>query len=203
MDEKTMMKYLQNNKLRKLANYAVRGDKLDKLDSGEKALVAFYSVETITSAWSKELADMQNLISEDLNKRLNMPDYVFEQGIAATKDLILLYKIENHFAALRLLKPTIDRYWTQLDESMESIREKYKNDTTYIIGYRVTAKLLLSNTNAVQEELQAAIRSKFPWPQEQHGEAKQIAGDTATRNMQRYINQLSDALNGESNGTSV
>ena len=198
MDEETIKKrYLENNKLRKLANYAVKGDPLGSLNDGEKALVAFYSIELITSAWSKELADLQNLISEDLNKKLNSPEYAFERSLGTTKDLILLYRIDNYFSALQLLKPVIDKYWKQLDDSIEPTKAKYKNDVVYIIGYRVSAKLLLTQTSVTQEELRAAIQSKFPWGQQYHDEAKQIAGDTAVRNMQRYINQLNESLNAE------
>lgn len=195
MDEKTITRYLESNKLRKLANYAVRGDKLNKLDAGEKALVAFYAVEVIISAWSKELSELQNLITEDLNTKLNAPDHTFERNLATTKNLILLYKIDNHFSALQLLKPVITRYWEQMDENMETIKAKHKNDAIYIIGYRVTARLLLTQTGVTQEELRAALRSKFPWEQQYHDEAKQIGGDTATRNMQRYLAQLDEALN--------
>ena len=207
MDEATIKKrYLENNKLRKLANYAVKGDPLGSLNDGEKALVAFYSIELITSAWSKELADLQNLISEDLNKKLNSPEYTFERSLGTTKDLILMYKINNYFSALQLLKPVIDKYWKQLDDNIEPTKAKYNNDVVYIIGYRVTAKLLLTQTSVTQEELRAALQSKFPWGQQYHDEAKQIAGDTATRNMQRYINQLEESLyvkSGVENGASI
>ena len=207
MDEATIKKrYLENNKLRKLANYAVKGDPLGSLNDGEKALVAFYSIELITSAWSKELADLQNLISEDLNKKLNSPEYAFERSLGTTKDLILMYKINNYFSALQLLKPVIDKYWKQLDDNIEPTKAKYNNDVVYIIGYRVTAKLLLTQTSVTQEELRAALQSKFPWGQQYHDEAKQIAGDTATRNMQRYINQLEESLyvkSGVENGASI
>ena len=197
MDEKTITRYLENNKLRKLANYAVRGDALDTLDSGEKALIAFYSVELITSAWSKELSDLQNLITEDLNKKLDSPDYTFERNLSATKDLILMYKIDNYFSALQQLKPIIDKYWKQLDDNIEVAKAKHNSDTIYIISYRVALKLLLINTSNTQEELRAALSSKFPWAPEHHAEAKQIAGDTTIRNMQRYINQLNESLNAE------
>jgi hypothetical protein len=195
MDEETIKRYLENNKLRKLANYAVKGDSLGVLNIGEKALVAFYSIELITSTWSKELADLQNLITEDLNKKLNDPSYAFERSLGTTKDLILLNKIDNYFSALQLLKPTIDKYWKQLDDNIEAAKAKYKNDTVYIISYRVVAKLLLTQTSVTQEELRAALQSKFPWEQQYHNEAKQIAGDAATRNMQKYISQLNESLN--------
>ena len=195
MDEETIKRYLENNKLRKLANYAVKGDSLGVLNIGEKALVAFYSIELITSTWSKELADLQNLITEDLNKKLNDPSYAFERSLSTTKDLILLNKIDNYFSALQLLKPTIDKYWKQLDDNIEAAKAKYKNDTVYIISYRVVAKLLLTQTSVTQEELRAALQSKFPWEQQYHNEAKQIAGDAATRNMQKYISQLNESLN--------
>ena len=206
MDEKTITRYLENNKLRKLANYAVKGEALEKLNKGEKALVAFYSIELITSAWSRELSDLQNLISEDLNKKLNDPSYAFERSLSTTKDLILLYKIDNYFSALQLLKPTIDRYWKLLDDNIEAAKAKYNNDTVYIIGYRVSAKLTLTDAAIKQEELRATIQSKFPWEQQYHDEAKQIAGDTAVRNMQRYISQLNESLNAEKgveNGTDI
>ena len=206
MDEETIKRYLENNKLRKLANYAVKGDSLGVLNNGEKALVAFYSIELITSAWSKELSDLQNLITEDLNKKLNSPEYTFERSLGTTKDLILMYKINNYFSALQLLKPVIDTYWKQLDDNIEAAKAKYKNDAVYIIGYRVSAKLLLTQTSVTQEQLHAAMQSKFPWGQQYHDEAKQIAGDTATRNMQRYINQLEESLNvksGVENGASI
>ena len=195
MDEETIKRHLENNKLRKLANYAVKGDSLGVLNIGEKALVAFYSIELITSTWSKELADLQNLITEDLNKKLNDPSYAFERSLSTTKDLILLNKIDNYFSALQLLKPTIDKYWKQLDDNIEAAKAKYKNDTVYIISYRVVAKLLLTQTSVTQEELRAALQSKFPWEQQYHNEAKQIAGDAATRNMQKYISQLNESLN--------
>ena len=195
MDEETIKRHLENNKLRKLANYAVKGDSLGVLNIGEKALVAFYSIELITSTWSKELADLQNLITEDLNKKLNDPSYAFERSLGTTKDLILLNKIDNYFSALQLLKPTIDKYWKQLDDNIEAAKAKYKNDTVYIISYRVVAKLLLTQTSVTQEELRAALQSKFPWEQQYHNEAKQIAGDAATRNMQKYISQLNESLN--------
>ena len=197
MDEETIKRYLENNKLRKLANYAVKGDSLGVLNDGEKALVAFYSIELITSAWSRDLADLQNLITEDLNKKLNDPSYAFERSLGTTKDLILLYKIDNYFSALQLLKPVIDKYWKQLDDNIEAAKAKYKNDAVYIIGYRVTAKLLLTQTSATQDELHDALQSKFAWGQQYHDEAKQMAGETATRNMQKYINQLNEALNAE------
>ena len=206
MDEKTITRYLENNKLRKLANYAVKGEALEKLNKGEKALVAFYSIELITSAWSRELSDLQNLISEDLNKKLNAPEYTFERSLGTTKDLILLYKIDNYFSALQMLKPAIDSYWKLLDENIETAKAKHNNDVVYIIGYRVSAKLLLTKTSLTQEELRAALHSKFPWEQQHHTEAKQIAGDTATRNMQRYLSQLNEALNtekGVENGASI
>ena len=200
MDEATIKKYLETNKLRKLANYVVRGDKLDALGEGEKAIVAFYTIELITSAWSKELADLQSLITEDLNKKLNSSEYVFERTFGTTKDLILLYKIDNYFSSLQLLKPVIDKYWKQLDDNIKEMQAKYKNDSIYIIGYRVTAKLVLTKTSITQEELRAVLRSKFPWEGKYHTEALQMAGDTATRNMQRYINQIDEAFN---NGKSV
>ena len=165
MDEETIKRYLENNKLRKLANYAVKGDSLSVLNDGEKALVAFYSIELITSAWSRDLADLQNLITEDLNKKLNDPSYAFERSLGTTKDLILLYKIDNYFSALQLLKPVIDKYWKQLDDNLEAAKAKYKNDAVYIIGYRVTAKLLLTQTSATQDELHDALQSKFAWGQ--------------------------------------
>ena len=195
MDEETIKRYLEKNKLRKLANYAVKGDPLDTLNDGEKALVAFYSIELITSAWSRELSDLQNLITEDLNNKLNSPEYTFERALGTTKDLILMYKIDNYFSALQLLKPAIDKYWKQLDDNIEAAKSKYNNDVIYIIGYRVTAKLLLTQTSVTQEQLHAAMQSKFPWGQQYHDEAKQIAGDTATRNMQKYMNQLNESLN--------
>ena len=206
MDEETIKRYLENNKLRKLANYAVKGDSLGALNDSEKALVAFYSIELITSAWSKELSDLQNLMTEDLNKKLDSPEYTFERSLSTTKDLILLYKIDNYFSALQLLKPAIDRYWKLLDDNIEAAKAKYNNDTVYIIGYRVDAKLLLTKTGITQEELRAALPSKFPWEQQYHNEAKQIAGDTAVRNMQRYISQLNESLNAEKgveNGTDI
>ena len=121
MDEATIKKYLETNKLRKLANYVVRGDKLDALGEGERAIVAFYTIELITSAWSKELADLQSLITEDLNKKLNSSEYVFERTFGTTKDLILLYKIDNYFSSLQLLKPVIDKYWKQLDDNIYTL----------------------------------------------------------------------------------
>ena len=171
MDEETIKRYLENNKLRKLANYAVKGDSLDILNNGEKALVAFYSIELITSAWSKEFSDLQNLISEDLNKKFDSPEYTFERSLSTIKDLILLYKIDNLLSALQLLKPTIDRYWKLLDDNIEAAKAKYNNDTVYIIGYRVSAKLTLTDAAIKQEELRATIQSKFPWEQQYHDEA--------------------------------
>lgn len=206
MDIETIRRYLEKSKLYKLANYAVRGDPLTTLDNGEKALVAFYSIQLILTAWSKELLDLQDLLTEDFKTKFDSPEYTFERNLETTKELILLYKIDNYLSAVQLLKPLIDKYWKMLDDNMDLVKEKYKNDFIFILGYRVSCKETLMDASLKQEELRATLQSKFPWAKEYHDEAKQIAGDTAVRNMHRYISQLEEALNvekGVENGTTV
>jgi hypothetical protein len=194
MDEKDVTKYLENQKLHKLAGRALRGEKLEGLGEGEKALIAFYSMEFITQAWSKELADMQKLISEELDRKLNDTAYSFNWDVTAKKDLILLNKINILFDTLKMLKPHIDIYWNMLDANRDATMSKHEKETTYILAYRVTLRLLLDRTATTQAELQDVIKAKFRWPQEQMEEATQIAGDTAKRNMQKYIAQMNNAL---------
>lgn len=203
MDAKDVGKYIENEKLHKLAGKAIRGEVLDGLQPGEKALIAFYAYEFITQAWSKELAETQKLISEDLNAKFNDPSHFFEFTFGAIKDLILLDKISQLCDALKIMKVHIDKYWKLLDENKENMLEKHKKETTYVIAYRSTLKELLDRTSFFKIELDTAINSKFRWDGKELEDAKMMAGDTSSRNMQRYLQQIDDALGGNDGTTTT
>ncbi len=184
----------KKKKMHKLTKNAVRGIPLEGLSDGEKALVAFYAYEHITQVWSYELSETEKLVSEELNAKMKDPTYAFEYNLDSKKDLILLYKINTMCDALKIMRPYIDRYWKLLDDNKKEMMEKNAKETTYIMGYRVSLRLLLDRQQEFQNELQQDIETKFRWPEEQKAEAKAMAGDTPIANMKRYLKNVDMAL---------
>jgi len=200
MDQRQVERYIENGKLHKLAGRAIKGERIEGLTDGEKSLVAFYSLELISQSWSKELNEQEKLVSEELNAKINDSTYSFEWSFSAKKDLILLYKIDKLFNALKLMRPAIDQYWALLDKHKEEMLDKHKNEATYILSYRTALRLLLDKTQELQSELENAIKTKFAWPQDQLNEAHAMADGIAERHMQSYLAQINASLFEQQNG---
>jgi len=192
---------IRRHKLRALGGPVASGSispddsRLTELTSGEKMIVAFYAIEFINTALSKEQDYLNNLISDELNDKLD-GSYQFEYNLENQKSLTILNKLKHTLEAESLLQKPADLYFEGVKQAKDELKENHLDDFNYVLAYRNDLLVLINKSQKTANELNEVLRKQFHWSDEEMREVREGAESNVVSHMKEYLGNIERALGG-------